>query len=162
MTKLSLAHGCDRSGRSPEAAAGPTSGFRRAALPARGWTARPPAENLAKQQRQLDRFRHRYNYERPRDALDGDFPAERWQRSEKEYSGRLRKPEYPGHLEVRRVSASGTFRRLSGQYFLSNALKGEDVGLEEVDDGTWSIVYYNTILGRIDLQTGRITGNDKL
>ena len=124
--------------------------------------ARPPAENLAKQQRQLDRFRHRYNYERPHDALDGDFPAERWQPSEKEYSGRLRRPEYPGHLEVRKVSASGTFRLLSGQYFLSNALKGEDVGLEEVDDGIWSIVYYNTILGRIDLQTGRITGNDKL
>ena len=60
------------------------------------------------------------------------------------------------------MSACGTFRLLSGQYFLSNALKGEDVGLEEVDDEIWSIVYYNTILGRIDLQTGRITGNDKL
>jgi hypothetical protein len=25
----------------------------------------------------------------------------------------------------------------------------------------WSIVYYNTILGRIDLQTGKVTGNEK-
>lgn len=60
------------------------------------------------------------------------------------------------------MSASGTFCLLSGQYFLSNALKGEDVGLDEVDDEIWSIVYYNTILRPIDLQTGRITGNDKL
>jgi transposase InsO family protein len=124
--------------------------------------ARPPAANLAKQQRRLDLFQQRYNHERPHEALDGDFPAERWQPSTKEYSGRLRQPEYPGHFEIRRVSACGTFRLLSGQYFLSNALKGEHVGFEEVGDELWNIVYYNTILGRIDLQTGKITGNDKV
>ncbi len=124
--------------------------------------ARPPAANLTKQQKRLERFQHRYNYERPHEALDGDFPAERWKPSTTAYAGRLRQPEYAGHLEVRRVSASGDFRLHSGQYFLSSALKGEDIGLEEVDDAVWSIIYYNTILGRIDLQTGKITGNDKL
>ncbi len=123
---------------------------------------RPPAPNLAKQQVLLNRFRHRYNCERPHEALDGDFPAERWQPSKKAYSGRVRLPEYPGHFEVRRVSASGDFRLQSGQYFLANALKGEYVGLEEVDDRVWNIVYYNTILGRIDLKTGKITGNEKV
>ena len=73
-----------------------------------------------------------------------------------------RRPEYPGHFEVRRVSACGAFRLQSGQYFLSNALKGEEIGLEEIDDGIWSIVYYNTTLGRIDRQTGKITGNEKV
>ncbi|MCH7869991.1 MAG: IS481 family transposase [Myxococcales bacterium] len=120
---------------------------------------RPPAENLAKQQGLLDHFQHVYNYERPHEALDGDFPAERWEPSKKEYPGRLRRPEYPGHFEIRRVSACGAFRLHSGKYFLGNALKGEDIGFEEVDDAIWSIVYYNTILGRIDLQTGKITGN---
>jgi putative transposase len=124
--------------------------------------ARPPAANLAQQQRKLDRFRHRYNGERPHEALGGDFPAERWQPSTNEYSGRLRRPEYPGHFEVRKVSASGTFRLLSGQYFLSNALKGDEIGLEEVDDDIWSIVYYNTVLGRIDLKNGIITGDNKV
>ena len=124
--------------------------------------ARPPAENLAKQQKRLNLFRQRYNHERPHDALDGDFPSERWQPSTKVYSGRLRKPEYPGYFEIRRVSACGTFRLHTGQYFLSNAHKGEDIGLEEVGDDIWSIVYYNTILGRIDLQTGKITGNEKV
>ena len=122
---------------------------------------RPPAANLAQQQRQLDLFQHRYNHERPHEALDGDFPAERWQPSKKEYSGRLRQPEYPGHFEVRRVSSCGTFR-LSGQYFLSNALEGEDIGLEEVGDAVWNIVYYSTVLGRIDLQTGKITGSENV
>jgi len=44
--------------------------------------------------------------------------------------------------------------------FLSSALAGEHIGLEEVGDTMWNIVYYNTVLGRIDLQTGKITGGD--
>jgi len=37
---------------------------------------------------------------------------------------------------------------------------GEHIGLEEVGDTMWNVVYYNTVLGRIDLQTGKITGGD--
>ncbi len=59
------------------------------------------------------------------------------------------------------MSTCGTFR-LSGQYFLSNALEGENIGLEEVGDAVWNIVYYNTVLGRIDLQTGKITGSENV
>jgi putative transposase len=123
--------------------------------------ASPPAANLAKQQKQLNRFQQRYNHERPHEALHGDFPAERWQPSPKEYPSRLPQPEYPGHFEVRRVSSCGTFR-LSGQRFLSNALAGENIGLEEVGDDLWNIVYYTTVLGRIDRQTGKITGSDNV
>lgn len=123
---------------------------------------RPPAEDLPRQQKLLDQFRDRYNQERPHEALKDDTPAQHWKPSAKEYSGRLRRPEYPGHFEIRRISACGAFRLHSGQYFLSNALKGEDIGLEEIDDGIWNIVFYNTILGRIDRKTGRITGQDKV
>ncbi len=123
--------------------------------------ARPPAANLAQQQKQLNRFQQRYNHERPHEALHGDFPAERWQPSTKEYPSHLPQPEYPGHFEVRRVSTCGTFR-LSGQYFLSNALEGEDIGLEEVGEDVWNIAYYSTVLGRIDIQTGKITGSENV
>ncbi len=123
--------------------------------------ASPPAANLVAQQRKLNRFQQRYNHERPHEALQGDFPAERWQPSTRPYPSRFSQPEYPGHFEVRRVSTCGTFR-LSGQYFLSNALEGEDIGLEEVGDDVWNIVYYNTVLGRIDLQTGKITGSENV
>jgi hypothetical protein len=60
------------------------------------------------------------------------------------------------------VSPCGVFRLQSGRHFLSHALKGEDIGLEEVDDGIWNIVYYSTILGRVNQHTGKITGNDKV
>ncbi len=85
-----------------------------------------PAANLRNQQKLLDQFQHRYNQERPHAALDADFPIGRWKPSKKKYSGRLRRPEYPGHFELRRVSAGGAFRLQAGQYFLSNALKGGD------------------------------------
>jgi hypothetical protein len=58
----------------------------------------------------------------------------------------------------RRVSAAGTFRLHSTQPFLSRALQDEDIGLEEVADGVWNIVYYQTLLGRIDERTRLITG----
>ncbi len=120
--------------------------------------ARPPAANLSSQQRKLDRFRRRYNGERPHDGIDGDLPDQRWEPSPRCYPERLAPPEYPSHLEVRRVSAAGTFRLKAKQPFLSNALADEHIGLEEVADGLWNIVYYKTLLGRIDERTGRITG----
>jgi transposase InsO family protein len=121
-------------------------------------TTRPPAANLRGQQRKFDRFRHVYNEERPHDGIDGDFPCERWEPSPRLYPERIQPPAYPAHLEVRRVSAAGTFRLKARQPFLSNALANEYIGLEEVDDGLWNIVYYRTLLGRIDERNGRITG----
>ena len=119
---------------------------------------RPPASNLRGQQRKFDRFRRVYNEERPHDGIDGDFPCERWQPSPRPYPEQIQLPEYPAHLEVRRVSAAGTFRLRAKQPFLSNALADQYIGLEEVGDGLWNIVYYRTLLGRIDERTGRITG----
>ncbi len=121
-------------------------------------TTRPPAANLRGQQRKFDRFRCVYNGERPHDGIDGDFPCERWEPSHRPHPERIQLPDYPAHLEVRRVSAAGTFRLKAKQPFLSNALADEHIGLEEVGDGLWNIVYYRTLLGRIDERTGRITG----
>ena len=61
-------------------------------------------------------------------------------------------------MEVRRVSNAGTFRLKATQPFLSNALRDQHIGLEEIGDGLWNIVYYRTLLGRIDERTRLITG----
>lgn len=121
-------------------------------------TTRPPASNLRGQQRKFDLFRTRYNEERPHDGIEGEPPAQRWAPSPRPYPERIPLPEYPPHLEVRRVSTAGTFRLKALQPFLSQALNEQDIGLEEVGDGCWSIVYYDILLGRIDERTGKITG----
>jgi hypothetical protein len=64
--------------------------------------------------------------------------------------------------EVRRVSNAGTFRLHSGQHFLSQALNNEYIGLEQIADGLWNILYYDTLLGRFDEHTNTITGAPSL
>jgi transposase InsO family protein len=121
-------------------------------------TARPPASNLRGQQRKFDLFLQRYNQERPHEGIGDQVPASLWEPSPRSYPERIAPPEYPGHMEVRRVSAAGTFRLKAAQPFLSNALHDQHIGLEEIGDGVWNIVYYTTLLGRIDERTRTITG----
>ena len=123
---------------------------------------RPPAANLNRQQRVFNAFRATYNELRPHEALDDETPASRWAPSPRPFPERIAPPEYPGHFEIRRVSNAGTFRLHSGQHFLSQALNGEHIGLEEVQDRIWNIVYYNTLLGRFNEETHTITGAPSL
>ncbi|MDH5198899.1 MAG: integrase, partial [Gemmatimonadota bacterium] len=95
-------------------------------------------------------------------ALDDETPASRWTPSPRPYPERITPPEYPGHCEVRRVSSAGTFRLHSGQHFLSQALNAEYIGLEQIADGLWNILYYDTLLGRFDHHRHTITGAPSL
>jgi hypothetical protein len=60
------------------------------------------------------------------------------------------------------VSTAGTFRLHNGQQFLTQARNGEMIGLEEVQDGVWNVIYYETLLGRFDERTRTITGAPSL
>ena len=121
-------------------------------------TARPAAHTLRGQQRKFDRFQRRYNDERPHEGIEDQVPASLWTPSTRPYPERIQPPQYPARMDVRRVSTAGTFRLHSAQFFLSNALKEQDIALEEIDDGIWNIVYYNTLLGRLDERRRHITG----
>jgi hypothetical protein len=121
-------------------------------------TTRPAANSLRAQQRRFDAFRRRYNDERPHEGIGDHTPASLWMPSLRVYPERVTAPLYPAHMEVRRVSTAGTFRLHARQPFLSQALRNEDIGLEEVADGIWNIVYYSTLLGKIDERSLLITG----
>src|SRR5262249_39489547 len=58
--------------------------------------------------------------------------------------------DYPDHYLTKRVTNAGTIRLKSRLLFLANALKQHVVGLEEVDDGIWSIHFCNVLLARVD------------
>lgn len=120
-------------------------------------TTTPAATTAQSQQRRFDAFRRRYNEVRPHEALGHRTPVSLWQPSRRPYPARLVGPEYPRHFEVRRVGTGGAFRFRGGYIFLSHALEKEDIGLEEITDGVWNIVYYRTVLGRLDERTRRIT-----
>jgi hypothetical protein len=91
-------------------------------------TARPAAHSHRAQQRRFDAFRTRYNQERPHEGIADQVPASLWVPSTRAYPEVIAAPEYPAHLEVRRVSSAGTFRLHTHQQFLSQTLRGEDIG----------------------------------
>jgi transposase InsO family protein len=110
----------------------------------KAYTIRPPAHSLRGQQRRFDAFRHEYNHERPHQALADTVPARHYQPSPRQWSGRVPRVEYPGHWEPRRVQPNGRISFAGASIFLSRALAGEWVALEEVDEGTWTI-YFSTV-----------------
>jgi hypothetical protein len=54
-------------------------------------------------------------------------------------------------------AASGAIKFKGKLVFVSEVLAGERIALEEIDDGIWSIHFYQTMLGRLDERTSRIT-----
>lgn len=118
-------------------------------------TTRPPKANLRLQQREFDRFRKEYNEIRPHEALGQDVPAQHYERSPRPYPRRIHPIEYPGHFMCRRVGSNGTFLLKNHRYFLSAVFRGEIVGLEEIDDGIWSVYFGPVLLGRLDEREGK-------
>ena len=116
----------------------------------KGEAIRPPRSTLVTQQRAFNDFRRLYNDERPHEALDDRPPASLYRASPRTYTGALPPVEYPGHFIVKRVTNAGTIRLKQRLLFIANALKQHPVGLEEVDDGIWSIHFCHVLLGRVD------------
>ncbi len=121
-------------------------------------TTRPPEQDQANQQRRFDSFRAEFNMERPHEALENATPASHYNSSARAMPKKLPAPEYPGHFLVRKVCNAGTFRFKNRQPFLSSTLKQEHIGLEEVDDGVWSIYFYTRLLARISERDFQVRG----
>lgn len=121
-------------------------------------TTRPPAADLATQQISFDTFRREFNDERPHETLELRMPAEFYEPSPRPYPDPAPAVEYPGHFEVRRVRKDGQIKWRGRWLFLSEALAGESVGLEEVDDGIWSVNFCRQLLGRFDERIRKLIG----
>jgi len=57
----------------------------------------------------------------------------------------LARPHHPGHFAVKKITTGGTFRFKRKLLYVVNSLIDHRIGLEETDDGIWSI-YFNTVL----------------
>lgn len=83
-------------------------------------------------------------------ALELRCPSELYRPSLRRYPDRLPPVEYPGHYEVRRVQRKGEIRWQGRFLYVSQTLAGEAVGLEETDDGIWSLYLADTFLAKYD------------
>jgi transposase InsO family protein len=117
-------------------------------------TAAPPAENVDAQQRRFTKFIEMYNHERPHQALDGDTPSDRYERSPREFSGALVEVTYPAGMELRRTDEGGKFRWKQVRCRAGKALAHQIVGVEPVDDGVSRVWFGPVLLGLLDERKG--------
>ena len=120
-------------------------------------TATPPATTVRQQQRRFDQMRHEFNTERPHEALDQQPPARVYVPSPRPYPDRLEDPWYDATHQVRRVKATGQIRWQGDLIFVSEAVRGELIGLAETERGDWIARFMHLELGRIDRHTRRFT-----
>lgn len=119
-------------------------------------TTRPPERDLPRQQERFDTFRDYYNRERPHQALGYDTPAARYRPAQREYPRHLSDPVYPGHFELRRVRRGATIKWRGSELYLSQALAGETVGLEQRAGGLWLIHFAACPLALLDEENMQI------
>jgi len=119
-------------------------------------TAEPPRAHLAAQQRAFDEFRRQYNEERPHEGLGGRSPAQVYEPSPRDFPERLVEIEYPPAWETRQVRPSGQIKWKGQSVHVNQALAGERIGLEPVEDGVWMAHFATHPLGLFDERGGRI------
>lgn len=119
-------------------------------------TATPPARSRREQQRWFDRFRQEYNEERPHEALGQVPPAEFYVPSGRQWPARLPEVEYGKDLEVRWVEQGGRIRWRGQRVFVSHALEGEPVGLEQVGPQAWRMYFSFYVLGVVEGERTRL------
>lgn len=119
-------------------------------------TARPPASSMKTQQQAFNHFRKEYNEIRPHESLEMQCPADLYRPSGRDYPSKLEEFTYPGHYEVRRVSAEGSIKWCGEPVYVSEAFRRERVGLAETDDGVWSMYLGPLLLGRYDHRAAKL------
>ena len=116
------------------------------------------SRNLLEQQEQLDRFREDFNQRRPHEALKMRCPADLYKPSLRRFPKTLPEPNYPHHDMVKHVTSSGyVYFRNEKTFFLSSAIAGQSIGLEEEQDSIWRINFMDLDLGFLDEQTMKFT-----
>lgn len=119
---------------------------------------RPPRSSFSAQQRAFDEFRNEYNNVRPHEALGQDTPASKYRPSLRLFPNRLPELEYPSHFCVVRAYPNGVISFRSSQWYVSNAVENELVGLEEVDDDRWKVQFGPIPLGILDVRRAKERG----
>jgi transposase InsO family protein len=103
---------------------------------------------------EFPRYRQRYNYERPHDALGGATPGSRYQASVRPMPATLPIPEYAS-MEVRVVRTKGVITFGNQTWHIGNAFAALPIGLRPSPqaDGQWEVYFSHFKLGYLDLTT---------
>ena len=114
---------------------------------------KPATQNFLQQQGKFDTFIEYFNHERPHQALNMQYPAERYQPSTRPYRG-LSDLQYPFH--DRTITQCGRVCIAGRKINLSAVFAGQNVGIREVSEKIWLISFMHYDLGCFDQQCTRV------
>lgn len=107
---------------------------------------------LEQQQAWFSLYRKEFNDERPHEALGGTTPGQIWTPSARSWNGRVPDYDWPAGARLYRVMSKGVIH-IGKSVFLSEALIGEYIMLEEKDDGLEAIIFNGITLAYYDRTT---------
>jgi transposase InsO family protein len=113
--------------------------------------AMPPSFNLTGQQRSLNHFLKEYNNLRPHEAIDMKTPSNVHVRSRRPFLDRIEEYHYPDDIKLQYVTKNGAIRWKAFYWiYMSRALAGKHVGIQEIGNGIWKVFYRDVFLGYIN------------
>lgn len=107
---------------------------------------------LEQQQAWFSHYREEFNNERPHEALGGATPGKIWSPSARNWDGKVPDYVWPAGARLYRVMSKGVIH-IGKSVFLSEALIGEYIMLEEKDDGLEAIIFNGITLAYYDRTT---------
>jgi len=116
---------------------------------------RPAATNVLQQQARFDTFVHRFNHERPHQALDMATPASRYTPSTRLYRG-VDEIEYPMHDWTAIITTCGRICYQRRKINVSQVFAGQKVGVKQTDEHIWLVSFMHYDLGYFDDETCRL------
>ena len=110
--------------------------------------AKPSAQDLKAQQRRLNHFVKEYNHIRPHEALGMKTPASVHSFSTRPFPEKISSFDYNSNMKVLKVTQNGAIRWKSYYWvYLTAALKGKYIGIEDLGNGIWKVFYRDVFLG---------------
>lgn len=116
----------------------------------------PPRASIKAQQRAFDRYRPRYNEERPHHALGMCVPDELHVPSTKLFVENPSDPMYPPTWDTRRANNRGLISWEQDSVSVGPALRGELVGLRPLDGFRYEVYFGPVLLGLLDPSHGKL------
>ena len=116
---------------------------------------RPASANVLQQQARFETFVHRFNHQRPHQALDMATPASRYTASPRPYMG-LDELDYPLHDWTAVITTCGRICYQRRKINVSQVFAGQTVGVKQVDDHLWLVTFMHYDLGYFDDETCRL------
>jgi hypothetical protein len=117
---------------------------------------KPPARNMRLQQERFDSFRVQYNNIRPHEALGLQVPASTYRYSKRSFPSKLPDLIYPDHFKKSFVNHNGCVHFKGRYLYVGYLLRGEIIGLEEIDNGIWDAYFGPVLLGEAREQDDRV------